>query len=42
MAVRAMAKVVKTRPAVHYLIVGDGEIRAEIDALILPKACQSL
>jgi phosphatidylinositol alpha-1,6-mannosyltransferase len=37
MAVRAMAKVVKTRPAVHYLIVGDGEIRAEIDALIVAE-----
>jgi phosphatidylinositol alpha-1,6-mannosyltransferase len=34
MTVRAMKQVVARRPDVHYLIVGDGEMRAEIDALI--------
>jgi phosphatidylinositol alpha-1,6-mannosyltransferase len=35
MAVRAMKQVVvQQRPDVHYLIVGDGEIRAELEQLI--------
>jgi glycosyltransferase involved in cell wall biosynthesis/peptidoglycan/xylan/chitin deacetylase (PgdA/CDA1 family) len=34
MAVRAMKRVVQHRPDVHYLIVGDGEIRAELEQLI--------
>lgn len=34
MTVRAMKQVVARRPNVHYLIVGDGEIRAEIEQLI--------
>lgn len=34
MAVRAMKQVVARRPNVHYLIVGDGEIRAELEQLI--------
>jgi phosphatidylinositol alpha-1,6-mannosyltransferase len=34
MAVRAMKQVVARRPGVHYLIVGDGEIRAELEQLI--------
>ena len=34
MAVRAMAHVVRARPDVHYLIVGDGEIRAELEQII--------
>jgi phosphatidylinositol alpha-1,6-mannosyltransferase len=34
MTVRAMKQVVAQRPDVHYLIVGDGEIRAEITQLI--------
>jgi len=34
MAVRAMKQVVAQRPGVHYLIVGDGEIRAELEQLI--------
>lgn len=35
MAIRAMAKVVRQRPDIHYLIVGDGEIRAAMDQLIV-------
>ena len=34
MAVRAMAKVIRQRPDVHYLIVGDGELRPELERLI--------
>jgi len=34
MAVRAMKQVVARRPNVHYLIVGDGEIRTELEQLI--------
>jgi phosphatidylinositol alpha-1,6-mannosyltransferase len=34
MAVRAMKQVVACRPDVHYLIVGDGELRAELEQLI--------
>jgi phosphatidylinositol alpha-1,6-mannosyltransferase len=34
MTVRAMKEVVAQRPDVHYLIVGDGEIRAELEQLI--------
>jgi phosphatidylinositol alpha-1,6-mannosyltransferase len=34
MAVRAMKRVVARRPDVHYLIVGEGEIRAEVEQLI--------
>jgi phosphatidylinositol alpha-1,6-mannosyltransferase len=34
MAVRAMKQVVARRPNVHYLIVGDGELRAELERLI--------
>lgn len=34
MAVRAMKQVVAHRPDVHYLIVGEGEIRAELEQLI--------
>ena len=34
MTVRAMKQVVARRPDVHYLIVGDGDLRAEIEGLI--------
>jgi glycosyltransferase involved in cell wall biosynthesis len=34
MAIRAMAKVIRQRPDVHYLIVGDGELRPELERLI--------
>jgi glycosyltransferase involved in cell wall biosynthesis/peptidoglycan/xylan/chitin deacetylase (PgdA/CDA1 family) len=34
MGVRAMAKVIGQRPDVHYLIVGDGELRPELERLI--------
>jgi phosphatidylinositol alpha-1,6-mannosyltransferase len=34
MAVRAMKQVVARRPDVHYLIVGDGELRPELEQLI--------
>lgn len=34
MAVRAMKQVVACRPDVHYLIVGDGELRPELEQLI--------
>lgn len=34
MTVRAMKQVVARRPNLHYLIVGDGEMRAEIEQLI--------
>ncbi|WP_426194731.1 glycosyltransferase [Massilia sp. DWR3-1-1] len=34
MALRAMRQVVSIRPNVHYLIVGDGEIRAELEQII--------
>jgi glycosyltransferase involved in cell wall biosynthesis/peptidoglycan/xylan/chitin deacetylase (PgdA/CDA1 family) len=34
MAVRAMKQVVAKRPDVHYLIIGEGEIRAELEQLI--------
>jgi phosphatidylinositol alpha-1,6-mannosyltransferase len=34
MAIRAMAKVIRQRPDVHYLIVGDGDLRPELERLI--------
>ena len=34
MAIRAMAKVLRQRSDVHYLIVGDGELRPELERLI--------
>lgn len=34
MAVRAMKQVVARRPGVHYLIVGDGELRTELEQTI--------
>jgi glycosyltransferase involved in cell wall biosynthesis/peptidoglycan/xylan/chitin deacetylase (PgdA/CDA1 family) len=34
MGIRAMAKVIRQRPDVHYLIVGDGELRPELERLI--------
>ncbi|WP_394778174.1 glycosyltransferase [Undibacterium sp.] len=34
MAIRAMAQVVQVMPDVHYLIVGDGEYKAELQQLI--------
>ena len=37
MAIRAMARVVRQRPAVHYLIVGDGDIRAAMEQLIVDE-----
>jgi phosphatidylinositol alpha-1,6-mannosyltransferase len=37
MAIRAMARVVRQRPAVHYLIVGDGDIRPAIERLIVEE-----
>ena len=33
-AVRAMVKVIRRRPDVHYLIVGDGDLRPELERLI--------
>jgi phosphatidylinositol alpha-1,6-mannosyltransferase len=41
MAVRAMKQVVARRPDVHYLIVGDGEIRAEVEQLIASEGLQA-
>lgn len=37
MAIRAMARVVRQRPAVHYLIVGGGDIRATLEQLIVDE-----
>lgn len=34
MAIRAMAKILRQRSDVHYLIVGDGELRPELERLI--------
>jgi glycosyltransferase involved in cell wall biosynthesis/peptidoglycan/xylan/chitin deacetylase (PgdA/CDA1 family) len=34
MGIRAMAKVIRQQPDVHYLIVGDGELRPELEQLI--------
>lgn len=34
MGICAMAKVIRQRPDVHYLIVGDGELRPELERLI--------
>jgi len=34
MAIRAMARILKTRTDVHYLIVGDGELRPELERII--------
>ena len=34
MAIRAMAKILKTRHDIHYLIVGNGELRAELEQII--------
>jgi len=34
MAIRAMARILKERSDVHYLIVGDGELRAELESII--------
>jgi len=34
MAIRAMARILKTRSDVHYLIVGDGELRPELERII--------
>ncbi len=34
MAIRAMARILKMRPDVHYLIVGDGELRTELESII--------
>lgn len=34
MAIRAMAKVIRQRPDVRYLIVGEGELRPELERLI--------
>ena len=34
MGIRAMAKVVRQRPDVHYLIVGEGELRPELERII--------
>jgi phosphatidylinositol alpha-1,6-mannosyltransferase len=34
MSIRAMAKVVRQRPDVHYLIVGEGELRPELERII--------
>jgi phosphatidylinositol alpha-1,6-mannosyltransferase len=34
MGITAMAKVIRQRPDVHYLIVGDGELRPELELLI--------
>ncbi len=40
MAVRAMKQVVARRPGVHYLIVGDGELRPELERLIAAEGLQ--
>lgn len=40
MAVRAMKQVVARRPGVHYLIVGEGEIKAELEQLIASEGLQ--
>jgi glycosyltransferase involved in cell wall biosynthesis/peptidoglycan/xylan/chitin deacetylase (PgdA/CDA1 family) len=40
MAVRAMKQVVARRPDVHYLIVGDGEIRVELEQLIAAEGLE--
>jgi len=40
MAVRAMKQVVARRPDVHYLIVGDGELRTELEQLIAAEGLQ--
>lgn len=40
MAIRAMKQVVAQRPDVHYLIVGDGEMRAELEYLIDSEGLQ--
>jgi phosphatidylinositol alpha-1,6-mannosyltransferase len=40
MTVRAMKQVVARRPNVHYLIVGDGEMRAEIEQMIAAEGLQ--
>jgi phosphatidylinositol alpha-1,6-mannosyltransferase len=34
MGVRAMAKVIRQRPDVHYLIAGEGELRSELEGII--------
>ena len=34
MGIRAMARVLRQRPDVHYLVVGDGELRPELERLI--------
>ncbi|QJD99891.1 glycosyltransferase [Massilia forsythiae] len=40
MAVRAMKQVVARRPGVHYLIVGDGELRPELERLIAAEGLE--
>lgn len=37
MAIRAMARILKVRPEVHYLIVGDGELRPELERIIVEE-----
>ena len=40
MAVRAMAGILKTRHDIHYLIVGDGELRKELEQIIEKEGVQ--
>lgn len=40
MAVRAMKDIVRRRPNVHYLIVGDGELRPELERTIASEGLQ--
>ncbi|MBC7490157.1 MAG: glycosyltransferase family 4 protein, partial [Glaciimonas sp.] len=40
MAIKAMAEVLKVKPDVHYLIVGDGELRKDLEHIIAEERLQ--